>query len=80
MGGKYNVLARLTLTYQDIFRRKHAATFDYIDLYGWQCVALLSDIAKDLEDVNSQVAEARYAAVRNAANVLVPSVSEPGSL
>lgn len=48
---RYNVVARLTLTYQDIFRRKHAAVYDYIDLWGWQCTALLSGIAKDLEDV-----------------------------
>ena len=53
MGGRYNVLARLTLTYQDIFKRKHAAVFDYIDLYAWQCVVFLADIPSDLEDVDN---------------------------
>ncbi|MCL4508490.1 MAG: hypothetical protein M1296_03060 [Chloroflexi bacterium] len=53
LGGYYNSIARLTLTYQDIFMRKHAGVFDYIDHYGWQCVALLADIPKDLEDLNN---------------------------
>lgn len=55
LGGQYNVLARLTLTYQDIYLRKHAAVFDYIDLYAWQCVALLTDTETDLETIDSEV-------------------------
>jgi hypothetical protein len=54
MSNCYNVVARLTLTYQDIFRRKHASVFDYIDLYGWQCVALLTDVSKDLEELDDE--------------------------
>lgn len=52
--GKYNVLARLTLTYEDIFKRKHAAIYDFIDIHGWQCVALLPGILEDLEDVDRE--------------------------
>jgi len=50
--GLYNTLARLTLTYEDIFRHKQAALFDYIDLYGWQCIALIPDIPTSLEDLD----------------------------
>ena len=53
-GGHYNTLARLTLTYEDIFSHKHAAVFDYIDLYKWQCVALISDISTSLEDLDQK--------------------------
>lgn len=54
VASKYNIVARLTLTYQDIFRRKHAAVFDYIESYGWQCIGLLSNIAKDFEDIDEE--------------------------
>jgi hypothetical protein len=64
--GLYNVIARLTLTYQDIFMRKHAATIDYIDLYGWQCVALSSDVAKDLEDLDQDAHRKMHDAVNQA--------------
>ena len=50
--GRYNTLARLTLTYEDIFRHKHAALFDYIDLYGWQSIGLISDISTSLEELD----------------------------
>lgn len=54
LGGHYNIVARLTLTYQDIFERKHAAVFDYIDLYGWRCIALLVDIPRDLDALDDE--------------------------
>jgi hypothetical protein len=66
MGGHYTVVARLTLTYQDVFMRKHAAVYDYIDLYGWQCVALMSDVPQDLEDMSQEVDAEFEAAVKEA--------------
>lgn len=54
VGRGYNIIARLTLTYQDIFGFKHAGIFDYIDLYGWQHVASLAKIQVDLEDLQHQ--------------------------
>ena len=39
---------RLTLTYRDIFDRKHVAIFDYKSGVGWETVAIRSGIAKDL--------------------------------
>jgi hypothetical protein len=62
-GLQYNILARLTLTYQDIFMRKHAAMFDYIDIYGWQCVALLPDIPRDLDEIEHGLNASIYRAV-----------------
>lgn len=50
----YNIIARLSLTYQDIFGWKHASIYDYIDLYGWQHVASIPKIAIDLEDLERQ--------------------------
>jgi len=74
MGGQYNILARLTLTYKDIFMHKHGAVFDYIDPYGWQCVDLLSNIPKDLEDIDQ---EADNAMTESIARI---SVTESGPL
>lgn len=46
------ILARITITYLDIFQRKHASIFDYVQhTDGWQLVAFLEDIAKDLHDL-----------------------------
>jgi hypothetical protein len=53
-GGRYNVLARLTLTYQDIYARRHAAIFDYVDLYGWQCIGVPTEVSQDLESVDRE--------------------------
>ena len=54
VGTAYNIIARLTLTYQDIFGFKHAGIFDYIDLYGWQHVASIPNISVELEDLQHQ--------------------------
>jgi hypothetical protein len=69
LGGQYNFLARLTLTYGDIFMRKHAAVYDYIDLYGWQCVALLADVATDLEDIDQAADKRMHDSAKQARNV-----------
>jgi hypothetical protein len=44
-------ICRVTITYQDIFRRKHASIYDLILWQGWQVVALLDDISNDLDDL-----------------------------
>jgi hypothetical protein len=52
--GRYNIIARLTVTYEDVFKRKHAAVFDYIDVLGWYCVGLFEGTDPDLEGLNDQ--------------------------
>ncbi len=47
-------LARLTLTYSDIFGRKHAAIYDYTNQYQWESVAYLRGIDKDLGDLECE--------------------------
>lgn len=42
---------RVTLTYMDIFHRKHASIFDLVHNSGWQEVAILDDIPEDLENL-----------------------------
>ena len=44
-------ICRVTITYHDIFHRKHASISDFIFLQGWQVVALLDDIISDLGDL-----------------------------
>lgn len=46
------IVARLTLTYLDIYGRKHASISDYHQLHGWQPAAFLVDIPDDLTDLN----------------------------
>lgn len=48
------VTARLTLTYQDVEGRKHAAIFDYVQDHGWKQVKYLSNISKTLDELNAQ--------------------------
>jgi hypothetical protein len=43
--------ARLTLTYTDLFGRKHAVIYDHTVLKTWEQVAYLSDIDEDLADI-----------------------------
>lgn len=50
-GRGYQCLARLTLTYSDIFKRKHASIFDYTTNDTWVEVALLHDILQRLEEM-----------------------------
>ncbi len=44
-------LARLIITYQDVFHRKHASIFDLLDKIGWKLVAFEEDIKEDLHDL-----------------------------
>lgn len=48
------VVGRCTLTYHDVFGRKHAGIFDYTDLGDWRTVAFLHDIPMDLEDLDRE--------------------------
>lgn len=52
-GATWYVL-RLTLTYRDIFRRKHASIFDYTSMGRWETVAVLDNISKDLIDLEDE--------------------------
>ena len=44
-------VARVTVTYHDIFERKHTSIFDYVLNQGWHMVAILSDVERDLFDL-----------------------------
>ncbi len=46
-------LARLSITYQDIFGRKHASLFDLSDRGIWVNVAFLTPIERDLGDLDA---------------------------
>ena len=44
-------ICRNTITYHDIFHRKHASIYNLIFRQGWQVVALLDNISNDLDDL-----------------------------
>ncbi len=44
-------ICRVTITYQDIFHRKHASIYDLAFQQRWQAVALIDDIVSDLDDL-----------------------------
>lgn len=48
------VLARLSLTYQDVEGRKHAAIFDYLERHGWKQVKYLHNIPNTLDELNAR--------------------------
>ena len=41
----------VAITYHDIFQCKHASIYDLISRQGWQGVALINGIIKDLDDL-----------------------------
>ena len=45
-------IARLTLTYHDIFGRKHASIFDLTQTGGWVEIAIIPNIEHDLGDLH----------------------------
>ncbi len=53
--GRYAYIARLTLTYRDVFGRKHASIYDHTDRHRWKFVVHLDDIRNDLEDMHTSV-------------------------
>jgi hypothetical protein len=44
----------LTLTYRDVYGRKHAAIFDHTVLKMWELVDYLPDITNDLADIERE--------------------------
>jgi hypothetical protein len=48
------VIARFTLTYHDIFGRKHASRYDYHGLYGWKIRGHSPNIDKDIYNLEQQ--------------------------
>lgn len=54
MAGAPWIVARLTVTYHDVFGRKHAALFDYTAMPAWSVVAFLEDISHDLLDLDDR--------------------------
>ena len=53
------ILARYTITYHDIFGRKHMSIFDFDLRHHWRCVGFVANIPKDLEEVNREQYVAR---------------------
>jgi len=47
-------LLRLTLTYRDIYGRKHVSLFDYTSMWRWETVAIIENIPKDLLDLEEE--------------------------
>lgn len=45
---------RMTLSYRDIYRRRHATVFDLTPRLHWVCVAVLTDIEKDILDMDEE--------------------------
>ncbi len=45
------VIARLTLTYRDVFGCKHASMVDYTSMQRWENAVFLPNITQDLEDL-----------------------------
>jgi hypothetical protein len=47
-------LARFTLTYHDVFGRKHASIYDYHSVMGWISRGHFSDIEKDVYELDQE--------------------------
>lgn len=48
------IIARLTLTYHDVFNRKHASIYDYHSQFKWRVKVHLTNIAFDLRELDRQ--------------------------
>ena len=53
---RYRAEARLTLTYTDVFSRKHVAIYDLDTMDHWASVAILEDIPADIDDMDADKA------------------------
>jgi len=53
------VLARFTLTYHDVFGRKHASIYDYHSQIGWMSRGHFSDIEYDIYELDQQTPGAK---------------------
>lgn len=54
----YIALGRLTVTYSDVYARKHAAVWDLDNQQNWHFVASREDIPADLDDLNNVAVKA----------------------
>lgn len=61
--GETEKVARLTLTYNDIFGRKHAAIYDLTAQYEWENVDYLRNILQDLGDMERETLRQRSSLV-----------------
>lgn len=48
------IIARLTLTYHDVFNRKHASVYDYHSQYGWRSRGNFPNIDYDIYELDRQ--------------------------
>lgn len=48
------IIARLTLTYHDVFSRKHASIYDYHSQYGWRSRGHFPNIDDDIRELDRQ--------------------------
>ena len=70
--------ARLTLTYSDVFGRKHAALFNFTTQKSWEMVAYLPDIDMDLADIEREALRALpYGAPRISADDVPRDLAAP---
>lgn len=68
--------ARLTITYHDVYGRKHASVFDFTDLGRWHGVRFLIDVPKDIEDLDREERQRRADAQKH--NSIDFSLVPPG--
>jgi hypothetical protein len=55
------IIARFTLTYHDVFNRKHASIYDYHAQYGWRCRGNFPNIEYDIRELDRQTRMTRQA-------------------
>jgi hypothetical protein len=55
------IIARFTLTYHDVFNRKHASIYDYHAQYGWMCRGHFPKIEHDIRELDRQTPGTRQA-------------------
>lgn len=48
------IIDRFTLTYHDVFNRKHASIYDYQGQYGWMCRGHFPNIESDIRELDQQ--------------------------
>lgn len=48
------IIARFTITYHDVFNRKHASIYDFHAQYGWICRGHFPNIAYDIRELDRQ--------------------------
>src|SRR5262249_49043720 len=48
---------RMTLSYHDLFGRKHASVFDFVDVKTARAVGFFEGISKDLDDLEQQASK-----------------------